>query len=231
MTFREAYKKENDAVVPDSAFVESMLADLLIEDEERRVTAKIRRFRRLSAVFASAAAVCLVVFGAVMFFGDGDSYSPLSIELNWLSRSEPDAVNPTVDNAEQESQDESAFKRNWASVNNSESDVLTDGTDVLTDGIFANSHNKRSIREPSEEFEPMEEAPAALAPDADKRATLYRRFDLFRALEINALQTKQNTKSNGSQPNFSFTGEPLPEAVGIIIGIILETMKNGINHD
>ncbi|MCL1903627.1 MAG: hypothetical protein FWF94_04335 [Oscillospiraceae bacterium] len=59
INFREAYKKENDSIKPDSAFVDKMLSDL----KQAQKLQKNRRIRIISATATVAAAVCFIVIG------------------------------------------------------------------------------------------------------------------------------------------------------------------------
>ncbi|MCL2071288.1 MAG: hypothetical protein FWH07_03530 [Oscillospiraceae bacterium] len=69
--FREQYKKENDMIEPNRAFVEELIAELKQHNCNKR-----RRMLRITTIASSAAAICLIVIGAIIAFNSGDMALP-----------------------------------------------------------------------------------------------------------------------------------------------------------
>jgi hypothetical protein len=76
-TFREIYKRENDLIKPDTTFIDSLIktareyAEQPIREYTPMKTVKTRSYMKFAG---AAAAVCLVAFGALYFFGNGGSF-------------------------------------------------------------------------------------------------------------------------------------------------------------
>jgi hypothetical protein len=64
--FKKQYKAENDALTPQPAFVDGLIRDLCGTQSAPVRPAGVRHLRLMTTVAASAAAVCLIVLGAIM---------------------------------------------------------------------------------------------------------------------------------------------------------------------